>query len=287
MTSAPWGLDRPVMFTIASAGYTEFVLNLLASLERVGLAGELRVFALDPEAHDRLQAAGVPVEHAPGGPVARWADHGSPEFARAVASKYRIALQFLEKGRWALFVDGDIVVLRDPFPSLAEVVERTGADLLLQWEWPDKAFNTGFWLARPCAPVKGLFGNVLQDLEEGTILCDQESLNGHVPHVPELLAAPLDPEAYACGNQFLRGRTLKEGGIFIDRQTEPFPMDRAVLLHFNFIVGKDVKAREMVRHGVAMHPAVEGWLRRTPGRAAEWAVRKRWWVVREALRGRS
>jgi hypothetical protein len=85
----------------------------------------------------------------------------------------------------------------------------------------------------------------------------------------------LDPELFACGNQFLDGLPVSRGGYHIDRRVNPFPMDSAYLLHFNNVMGKREKAAAMVKRRVAFHPrlasvAREGkLLRRLLGRGPE------------------
>ena len=275
-------LANTTLFTIATEGYLPFVLNLHASLERLGLDKSLVVYCLDDRSHTVLSEARVPSIRYRLAETHKGNSYGTADFSRTMAYKYAVGLDLLKTGKNALYADGDIVFLRDPFGYLQEVLGDADADLVMQVEAPSGVFNAGFWLARAVPSVMGLFAHLQDRLAQADdYVSDQKTMNAWVRERGEPRIRGLDAELFACGNQFLEGVTIDRGGYHIDRSSRPFPRDEAYLLHFNFLINERQKIAAMARHQAIFHPmlaaqvglltqaklAVRRLLKRTPHRS--------------------
>lgn len=89
----------PAIFTIATDGYAPFVLNLHASMQRVGLGEALQVYCLDDAVYGELRKAGLSVHRPAGERPPAWSDYGTRAFARTVRYKYLLALDVMAGGR--------------------------------------------------------------------------------------------------------------------------------------------------------------------------------------------
>lgn len=245
----------PELFTIATSGYVAFVLNLYASMQRAGIGQSLVVYALDRAAHVAVERAGLRSRQYGHGERPAWSDFGTNEFARTMAFKYLIAVEILRSGRSAMYVDSDVVMLRDPVPNVLATLATADAHLAMQVEEPLHLLNAGFWCARPARPVIDLFSSLAERImNSSAYIDDQKELNRILPHDPSVRWTTLHPEQYACGNQFLPGRTVEEGGVHIDRSGAPFPFNDAFVLHFNFLTTKQQKVLAMLKTGMVLHP---------------------------------
>ena len=248
-------LPNTVMFTIATAGYVPFVLNLHASLQRIGLGNQLVVYTPDRAVKRELSARGVHSLRFGGQRYPRWSDYAGPGFTEIVAYKYAVASEILNTGRNVLFVDGDIVFLRNPAQHLKDTIERTSADLIMQFESPKAVYNTGFWFAKPEPLVLELFRDIKHALlVDQTFNCDQQCFNEIIRHRDKIRIQALDVELFACGNQFLEIDLAPS--VRIDRSSNPFPIGSAYLLHFNYLFGKEQKVTAIKKHDALFYPGL-------------------------------
>jgi Nucleotide-diphospho-sugar transferase len=248
-------LRNTVMYTLATAGYVPFVLNLHESMKRVGMAEHLVVYTPSEAVQQELQVYGLRCPRFGKEELPEWGDWFTPEFARIVALKFAIASEILASGRNALYVDADIVFLRNPASYLQEVISRSAALMIMQYEAPKNLYNTGFWFARPHPMIIRLFGDTCWYLmHEG--LCDQMRFNGLVLGNGNIEVEGLDPELFACGNQFLGN--LSNAPETIDRSTRPFDFRSAYMLHFNYLVGKRAKINAMREHNSLFYSGLLG-----------------------------
>jgi hypothetical protein len=248
-------LQDTVMFTIATAGYVPFVLNLHASLQRIGLGKQLVVYTPDRRVKRKLSAMGVRCVRFGRQRYRRWSDFGTPEFNKFMAYKYTVATEILNSGSNVLFVDGDIVFLRNPAKYLRDAMERTSAHLIMQFEAPKNVYNTGFWFAKPEPSVLGLIRDMRDFLMADTRFTnDQDPFNEIIRESDGIRIHALDAELFACGNQFLGDLSLSK--YCIDRSSNPFPIDSAYLLHFCYIVGKEKKVAAIMKHNALFYPGL-------------------------------
>jgi Nucleotide-diphospho-sugar transferase len=258
-------LPNTVMYTLATAGYVPFVLNLHESMKRVGMAEYLVVYTPNEAVQHELQAYGLRCLCFGEEELPDQGDWFSPEFAHIVALKFAVASEILISGRNALFVDADIVFLRNPADYLRELTSRSPAKMIMQYEAPKGHYNTGFWFARPHPAIIRLFYDICTNLIDKSF-CDQTCFNQLVRRNDLIQVEALDPELFACGNQFL-GR-LSDAPETIDRSTRPFDFGSAYLLHFNYLTGKRRKVNAIKECNSLFYP---GLLENTEAKRPLWS----------------
>jgi len=241
------------MYTIATAGYVPFVLNLHASMKRVGISNHLVVYTPDQELQRELSLMGLRSICFGQQNLPVWADFATADFVPILAYKYAVATEILLSGSNALLVDGDIVFLRNPARHLEVVVEQSSAQMIMQYESPKNVYNAGFWFARPHPAVLNLF----QDIQDKLLVykmftSDQQCFNEITRDSDRIALQALDVELFACGNQFLGKVT--DSIEHIDRSANPFPFKSAYLLHFNYLVGKEDKVNAMKKFNAIFYP---------------------------------
>ena len=246
-------LPNTVIYTLATAGYVPFVLNLHELMKRVGMADCLAAFTPKEAVHRELSAYGLQALSLGREDLPDWGDWFTPEFASIVSLKFAVASEILMSGRNALFVDADIVFLRNPTDYLQEIISRSSAQMIMQYEAPKNVYNSGFWFARPHPAVIELFQNIRKNLIDKTY-SDQTCLNELANENNQMKIEALDPELFACGNQFL-GR-LSDATETIDRSIKPFDFTSAYILHFNYVVGKRAKVNAMKEHNSLFYPGL-------------------------------
>lgn len=246
-------LPNTIMYTLATAGYVPFVLNLHESMRRVGMAECLVTFTPNEAVQRELSACGLRIFSLGREELPDWGDWFTPEFARIVSLKFAVASEILMSGRNAFFIDADIVFLRNPADYLQEIVSRSSAQMIMQYEAPKNVYNAGFWFARPHPAVIQLFQDIRKNLIDKTY-SDQACLNELARENIQIEIEALDPELFACGNQFLGG--LSDAPETIDRSIQPFDFASAYLLHFNYVVGKRAKVSAMKEHNSLFYPGL-------------------------------
>ncbi|WP_363345805.1 putative nucleotide-diphospho-sugar transferase [Methylocystis echinoides] len=240
-------LPDTTLITVCTAGYLPFILNLHASLEQIGLGGELVVYTPDPSVQQMLSARGIRAEVFGRNSYNKWTNFGESGWCETMAYKYAVAAEILKTGKKVFFVDGDIVFLRNPGEHLKLILETTTAPLIMQFESPKGVYCAGFWLARPDPVVLELFRDIQSHLVEiKTDFSDQECLN-RLGRERDIKVHALDVELFACANQFL-GRDMLDTPERIDRPSTPFPFDSAYVLHFNYLIGKKQKIQAMAKY---------------------------------------
>lgn len=249
-------LQNAVLFTIATAGYVPFAANLEESLRRVGLGDQLTVYTPDTTVARELSALGVRCRYLEHQHVGGWSEYGTSGFVTITAYKFAVACEILKTGSNALFIDSDIVFLKNPTNYLREIIEETSAHLVIQFESPKRHYNTGFWYAKSCPEVLNLFGEIQGLLADRTrsFVCDQTCFNEIVPDRPEMKLHPLDVRLFACGNQFLDVDPGPDNRV--DLVANPFPFEAAYMLHFNYAFGKKEKAAAMKEHNAVYYPGL-------------------------------
>jgi hypothetical protein len=260
-------LPNTVMYTLATAGYVPFVLNLYESMKRVGMAEYLVVYTPSEAVQRELSAYGLRCQSLGKEELPDWGDYWTDAFAQIVALKYSIALEILKSGNNALFVDGDIVFLRNPADYLQEVISQSEAQMIMQYESPKNVYNTGFWFARPHTAVIQFFQDIRKSLlVDNTFLCDQTCFNELMRHSNKIEIEALHAELFACGNQFLG--SLSDAPETIDRSTRPFDFASAYLLHFNYLTGKRRKVNAIKECNSLFYP---GLLENTEAKRPLWS----------------
>lgn len=261
------GLEETVFFTIATEGFVPFVLNLHASLKRLGLANQLVVYSLDDGAQSKLSGKGIRSSRYAAAEIEQpWSDFRAAGYTRIVSFKYAVALDILNAGKNAFFMDSDIVFLRNPVGYLRRVITESAADLVMQSESPKNVYCTGFWFATPTRPVIDLFSTVWSALQSMDFTEDQNLLNESLSQARGLSICGLDPDLFACGNRFLFSERQRAG-----YGRGPFDARAAYILHFNYVAGRERKVAAMVKHNAIFYPGLARY-----GRPGLLSVAARW-----------
>ncbi|MEQ1898886.1 MAG: putative nucleotide-diphospho-sugar transferase [Vicinamibacterales bacterium] len=275
------------MFTIATGGYVPFVLNLHASLARIGLGDQLVVYSLDDRAHRVLSRAGVRSVRYGTGPGRQWTNWRTLGFMRTMSYKYSAALDILRSGKKALYVDSDIVFLRDPANYLQSVMATSEADLVLQFQSPKNLYSAGFWLASPTEPVIELLLSIWTALQSKQYTDDEDTLNWRLRQTDGVATYALDSDLFACGNRFLVSEEKRKS--YTDSGGRPFNVNAAYILHFNYVIGKEAKVRAMMKHNAVFYAGLEKHCRTGMGAVLSREVRRfarRVGTVQQSLSGR-
>ena len=133
--------EGSLTWTMTTNGYKTYTLNLVSWLRDVAkVPWKLCVICCDRESWDFFRREGVPCvlysEKMEGGQTSL-SVFGSASFARLNAKKLAI-LDWVEQNadelgiRKSLYLDGDIVVAADPWPTLHEIAKEKNCSLLFQ-----------------------------------------------------------------------------------------------------------------------------------------------------------
>ena len=226
--------ENTVLFSITTAGYAVFTLNLHASLCKLGLGKSLVVFCLDNESNELLRNKGLCTVSYEELNTQSWADFNSTGFAEIVSTKFTIASELMRKGLRPMYVDSDVVFLRDPVCILSDLLEHTEADLVMQYEIPKQEYNTGFWMCKPSELAIESFENIGLSLRNGKFTDDQDYVNQGYLKTGILKCHPLDYRTFLSGAQIFASPTLSKS---------------AYIMHFNYVSGRDRKIHKMKKHG--------------------------------------
>jgi hypothetical protein len=250
------------------------------------MGDQLVVYSLDDEAQSKLSDAGILCFRYAADPGQQWSNYLTPGFTRTVSFKYAVALDIFKANKNVLYVDSDIVFLRNPADYLQSVLTQSSAHLVMQFESLRNVYNTGFWFATPTRPVIELFSQVWCALQTVHFTCDQETLNELLPQIHGLTTYALDPQLFPCGKQFQVPKKKRKRPI--DPSARPFDANSAYILHFNYLIGKEVKASAMKKHKAMFYPGLAKYSRRkilvVPTRMMHTFIRRAG-VVRKALSG--
>jgi hypothetical protein len=236
-------LPNTMMYTLATAGYVPFVLNLHESMKRVGIAEHLVAFTPNEAVKNELSAYGLQALSFGTEALPDCGKFWTPEFAQIVALKFAVGIEILTSGKNALFIDSDIVFLRNPVDYLLELISQSTAQMIMQYESPKNVYNTGFWFARPHPAVVQIFEDICKCLVNNMYFDDQTCFNELMRGNDQIRVEPLNARLFACGNQFLG--ELSGAPEVIDQSMHPFDFASAYILHFNYVLGTRAKVNAM------------------------------------------
>jgi hypothetical protein len=138
----PRVVRRTLAFLYTNAGYGDFVINTVRSIRRARCAWEPVIFCLDEASARQLEAHGLTCVAYPSDVSERVETWGTGSFKRIMVVKLDILRSLIASLREAaapvdhlLYLDSDIVVLKDPLDYLVAEMARPGA--------PDTLFQCG------------------------------------------------------------------------------------------------------------------------------------------------
>ncbi len=122
--------QRPVITTLTNSGYRELTLNLYLSMQAIGMKDVLHIGCIDLEAK-RWLAERAPLAHVFLLDVSErrtdWVTFDSSGWKEVTYNKFLVIHPILASGRDVVFLDGDIVLLRDPIPSMKKSLKDADA----------------------------------------------------------------------------------------------------------------------------------------------------------------
>ena len=181
-------------------GYIDFGLNLLCSMQRLGLfrrvnaasrdiGGGYLFVAMDELALEKLTRMGLPVVKDPDVPFvsSKSAAWGDPKFHALVCTKLIPVLRFLRAGLNVVLSDADIVFRQDPFPFVRRDLGMTFTIGSCHKDLPDNfnlasndglaKLNTGFYHAVSSPGVISLLARALENCRASHLTGDQPAIN--------------------------------------------------------------------------------------------------------------
>ena len=231
-----------ILVTLTNEGYLHYTRNLLTSLEKVGLGGQMLVFCIDNASCLALRSEGFLAYRVNYNNAASdFQEYHQGEFRAVVATKFCVIHELLKLGFDVLFSDGDIVFLDNPVPQMCLNLKK--ADLVIQNDdRHDKTSRnpfhinlcTGFLLVRSTPDTLQTFNP--QNMQENDA-CDQDYFNRIKNESDSIFV--LDRNLFPNGSWFLD----RPGDDFEERK------QHAQMIHSNWRIGGE-KVTAMKEHGL-------------------------------------
>jgi hypothetical protein len=231
-----------ITWTMTTIGYIKYTLNLVTWLQRIGVPWKLCIICCDAESELFFRRQQIPCVFYKKRTIGGMAAYGTPSFS--TFNMYKIELlkwfsEYYDETGYdkSLYIDGDIVIQKDPWPLLDEVLvgEETLA-FQCDCEVEDEHFNcrticSGVIATRHVSKDQGKIYEFDKDRWDRSCSMDQ----GFIARGLELYSVPfkiLDRRQFGNGT-WLRGGQWRDGNW--------------TLLHYNFLVS-GVKRAEMKRN---------------------------------------
>jgi hypothetical protein len=254
MNVEPFLHEGRIVWTMTTNGYKLYTFNLLKSILAAKVPWKLCIICCDAESYMFFKREGIPAvvwqarpsRRAPQTSVAAF---GTNEFKIWNRVKIDLLRWFATScvAEWSLYLDGDIVVRRDPWPSLLS--DNSGCDLLFQCDCGNAVDHPGGTCKNICSGViatrhRGAEQALLYTMDERlwTSVLEQDQ-----PYIAARLVETETPFLTLPRPLFGNGEWQK-GGAWRGHDW--------ILLHYNFRVG-DTKKAAMKKDG---HWRVMGFL---------------------------
>lgn len=227
----------PTFITGATEGYARLTANAYRRYLRYGIL--LRVYCLDAGSQAALDALGVPsipLVHDPTG-TAEQAIYGTDEFKSITMRKLLAMSEALRTNAVVVWVDGDVVPLRDPcdvFSHIAEQMVAHNVDLAMQCDEPTVAECSGPGRCWMCSGVM-----VLRQTPDVVAMVREPPLASSLPMSWDSDQDYINWFVKLSGMRHaVLPRALFPNGAFLGKIPE-----EAVLMHFNYLKGAEKEAR--------------------------------------------
>lgn len=122
-------MDNFALLTLTNNGYREYTDNMIESLKRLGLEEIINVYCIDEEAYEyfknrRPNNKVFLIKNLYGKKVSEFTPYQEGDWEDIVYNKLNIIRDNLKKGINIIFVDGDIVFLKNPIARLKELIRN-------------------------------------------------------------------------------------------------------------------------------------------------------------------
>jgi hypothetical protein len=245
-----------IVWTMTTNGYKLYTFNLLKSIQAAKVPWKLCIICCDAESYTFFRREGIPAVAWRGtasqrpaapragpraGPQISVAAFGTNEFKIWNRVKIDLLRWFATScvAEWSLYLDGDIVVRRDPWPPLLS--DSSGCDFFFQCDCGHARPHSDASCKNICSGViftrhRDAAQAGLYDMNE---LLWKASLEQDQPYIAARLAETSTPFRTLPRQLFGNGEWQKGGA---------WGADDWVLLHYNFRVG-DTKRAAMKKDG--------------------------------------
>jgi len=222
-------------------GHIEQWRNFLETARRVGVDDLIVVYALDEETVNACTKEGVEVRRNLLGKInIKNVSYHKNNWGKVVSLKIEAIEDALCRGDFILYLDTDIVLLKDPFKNIFNLTQK---DILVQTdsgsgEIDDNTMNN---LCSGCIflyPTRKSINFVKQWKKTmKKYKCDQPAFNSvYKMHIAEISILPR--------------KDFPNGALYWDNQKIRYPYLKPVLIHNNHIVGIDAKNNRFKKSGL-------------------------------------
>jgi len=237
MNIQPFVHEKRIVWTMTTSGYKYYTLNLRKWLQRAKVPWTLCIICCDEDSYVFFRRESVPCIRYKDPAVKRkgqvgLAPFGSNEFKIWNRIKVDLLRWFCLQAEleWSLYLDGDIVVQRDPWP---ELLDLSGANIFFQCDCGNGENHTGcrnicsgVIATRHVSPSQSTLYEFDEALWKASLEQDQ-------PYIAARLQATQTPFATLSRPLFGNGYWQQKG---------PWAEHDWVLLHYNYRTGDNKKA---------------------------------------------
>jgi len=230
--------DTPILITLTNFSYKELTLNLIKSLEKLEL--DIVIYCADNKTHQYFKNYNSKL-------IDSEIDYSNLELFRLgnwgkfVSLKFKIIKENLEENKTVIFVDGDIVFLRNPINYLKQQIGDN--DILVQHDAICKTdkiecdYNygeicSGFMIIKSNEKTKDFFN--LKNIDMNDFKCDQIYINHNINKLKfKLLSLDLFPNGYYYYSQKKNNNNLDDICYIIHFNCCYFHDKKKIMNHFN------------------------------------------------------
>jgi Nucleotide-diphospho-sugar transferase/Polysaccharide biosynthesis len=246
-TTASW-----VVLVEVSDGFYDFFVNWLSFYQKLHLGLRVVVIAEDDMVHDKLQRE-ISNNHTSLLSVVRSAvvldqsagfDYNTTNYKAMVSARPLHILHQLRQGRHVIYSDIDTVWRSSPLPFLSSVMAEPVHDALFQVDLDESYIKphykpfycTGFMALRTNRRTRKLMVEWQRALRSKPDL-NQPVFNNILRQKSDVRHAPLPRDTFPNGRDYFVNYTSAQ------RQA-------TVIVHNNFIIGRDIKRDRFIEHGL-------------------------------------
>lgn len=244
-------MNKLAFITLTNFGYREYTDNMIQSLENLGIGDIINIYCIDEDAYayfkeKRPNNKIYLIQKLYGKKVKEFIPYQESNWEDVVYNKLNIIRDLLKKNIDVIFVDGDIVFLKNPIEDLKEKIKNNpDLDIIFQndckkGDESDELICSGFMYVRATETNINLFypfdkiftfkDNTVVNFRKNFIICDQLYLNS--------IKNEIKYKCFKVGD-YSNGFHWKK--LRDDQDYEPY------LIHFNWIVGHK-KKEEMKKY---------------------------------------
>jgi hypothetical protein len=225
--------------TLTNSGYTEFTLNCLESLKRIGFSIPLHCYCIGKQGFDTLVSKGYSCTLIDDEQNSNLQSFRTGNWSNITHQKFKIIHENLLKYPFVCFTDGDIVYQSGAFYNY--LFQNIGNnDMLIQNEGMENSdishLCTGFMFIRSNEKTRSIFDPASSEQFKNIVGWDDQVYINTVRNELKIGILPLD--LFPNGRYYYKNFPVKK--LSFIKRSEPY------LIHFNWIVGGHAKKQQMI-----------------------------------------